>query len=51
MVLVIQNKFFTYLKDYIRKRAKKENFMTLPAAIRALEKIAMGRLSDDSFGQ
>lgn len=46
---VIRNRFFTYLKDYIRRSEKKENFLTVPAAIRELEKIEMVRLSDGNY--
>lgn len=49
VALVIRNRFFTYLKDYIRKSEKKENFLTVPAAIRELEKIEMVRLSDGNY--
>ena len=49
VALIIRNKFYTYLKDQMRKSDKKENFMTVPAAIRELEKIEMIRQSDGNY--
>ncbi len=43
------NKFYTYLKDQMRESEKKENFMTVPAALRELEKIEMIRQNDGNY--
>lgn len=49
IALIIRNKFYTYLKDQMRKSEKKENFMTVPAALRELEKIEMIRQNDGNY--
>ena len=49
MALIIRNKFYTYLKDQMRKSQKKDNFMTVPAALKELEKIEMIRQSDGNY--
>ena len=41
--LIIRNRIYTKLKDEVQKLDKKPNFMTVPAAIRELEKIEMVR--------
>jgi len=47
--LIIRNKFYTYLRDQMRKSRKKGNFMTVPAALKELEKIEMIRQSDGNY--
>lgn len=49
IALIIRNKFYTYLKDQMRKSEKKENFMTVPADLRELEKIEMIRQNDGNY--
>ena len=49
VALIIRNKFYTYLKDEMRKNHKKENFMTVPAALKELDKIEMIRQSDGNY--
>lgn len=49
VALIIRNKFYTYLKGQMRKSDKKENFMTVPAALRELEKIEMIRQNDGNY--
>ena len=49
VALIIRNKFYTYLKEQMRKSEKKENFMTVPAAIKELEKIEMIRQTDGNY--
>lgn len=49
VALIIRNKFYTYLKDQMHKSEKKENFMTVPAALRELEKIEMIKQSDGNY--
>lgn len=49
IALIIRNSFFTCLKDRMMQMEKKENFMTVPAAIKELEKIEMIRLADGNY--
>ncbi len=49
VALIIRNKFYTYLKEQMRKSQKKDNFMTVPAALKELEKIEMIRQSDGNY--
>lgn len=49
VALIIRNKFYLYLKDQMQKRNKKENFMTVPAALKELEKIEMIRQMDGVY--
>ncbi|MDY0256217.1 transposase [Gudongella oleilytica] len=49
VALIIRNKFYTYLKDQMKKNNKSENYMTVPAALRELEKIEMIRQSDGNY--
>ena len=49
VALIIRNKFYTYLKDQMRKSQKKDNFMTVPAALKELEKIEMIRQGDGNY--
>ena len=49
VALIIRNKFYTYLKEQMRKSEKKDNFMTVPAALKELEKIEMIRQADASY--
>lgn len=49
VALIIRSRFYTYLKEQMRRSNKKENYMTVPAALRELEKIEMIRLSDGNY--
>jgi len=49
VALIIRNKFYTCLKEQMRANRKKDNFMTVPAAIKELEKIEMIRQTDGNY--
>lgn len=49
IALIIRNKIYTCLKDRMRLTGKKENYMTVPAAIRELKKIEMIRQADGMY--
>lgn len=49
VALIIRNKIYTSLKDQMRMNKKKDNYITVPAAIKELEKIEMIRLSDGNY--
>lgn len=49
VALIIRNKFYTSLKEQMRLSDRKSNFMTVPAALRELEKIEMIRQSDGNY--
>ena len=46
---IIRNKMYTCLKDEMVRNEKKQNFMTVPAAIRELEKIELIRGGDNEY--
>ena len=48
VALIIRSRFYTYLKAQMNKSGKK-NYMTVPAAIRELEKIELIRQSDRGY--
>ena len=48
MALIIRSRFYTCLKEQMQKNGKK-NYMTVPAAIRELEKIELIRQSDREY--
>ena len=48
VALIIRSRFYTCLKEQMKKSGKK-NYMTVPAAIRELEKIEMIRQSDRGY--
>ena len=48
VALIIRSRFYTCLKEQIQKGGKK-NYMTVPAAIRELEKIELIRQSDRGY--
>ena len=50
VALIIRNKIYTSLKDEMVRIRKKQNFMTVPAAIKELEKIEMIRHPDGTYG-
>lgn len=49
IALILRNRFYTYLKNAVIKNEKKANYMTVPAAIRELEKIEMIRQGDGIY--
>lgn len=46
---IIRSKFYTCLKDEANKQEHKKNFMTVPAAIKELEKIEMLKGADNEY--
>lgn len=49
VALIVRNKFYTLLKEQTRKSNKNENYMTVPAALRELDKIEMIRQNDGNY--
>lgn len=49
IALIIRNRIYTALKDEIKRLGTKPNYMTVPAALRELEKIEMVRLTDNLY--
>lgn len=49
VALIIRNRFYTLLKEQMKRNRKIENYMTVPAAIRELEKIEVIRQTDGSY--
>lgn len=49
IALIIRNKIYSYLQEEKKKLSKKPNYMTVPAAIRELEKIEMVRQLDNVY--
>ena len=49
VALIIRNKIYTSLKAAVLKNERKANYMTVPAALRALEKIEMIRGGDGIY--
>ena len=49
IALIIRNRFHLYLKDRMKKTGKNHNYMTVPAAIRELEKIEIVRQSNRNY--
>lgn len=49
LALIIRNKMYNCLKDELLKLDNRPNYMTVPAAIRELEKIEMVRLTDNRY--
>ena len=50
IALIIRNKIYTYLKDEMKRIGKSPNYMTVPGAIKELEKIEMVRHADGTYG-
>ena len=51
VAMIVRNKFYTCLVDEMKLLNKKPNYMTVPEAIRELEKIEMTRQSDNIYRQ
>lgn len=49
VALIIRNRMYNYLKDAMKEMARKPNYMTVPAAIRELDKIEMARGLDGIY--
>lgn len=49
VALIIRNRMYNYLKDAMKEMSKKPNYMTVPAAIRELDKIEMARQLDGVY--
>ena len=49
IALIIRNRMYNHLKDAMKEMAKKPNYMTVPAAIRELDKIEMSRQLDGIY--
>lgn len=49
VALIIRNRLYTCLKEQTAKSSHKQNFMTVPAAIRELEKIELIRQPDGEY--
>lgn len=49
VALIIRSRIYTQLKDEMEKLDKKPNFMTVPAAIRELDKLEMIRQTDGRY--
>jgi len=49
VALIVRNKIYTCLKDEMGNIGKKPNYMTVPAALKELEKIEMVRLPDGVY--
>ncbi len=49
VALIIRNRIYTALKDEMKRIEKRPNFMTVPAALKELEKIEMVRLTDNMY--
>lgn len=49
VALIIRNRFFTYLKNYMKMTDKKRNYYTVPAAIKELEKIEIIQQADRNY--
>lgn len=49
VALIVRNRIYTCLKKKMQEMEKKPNYMTVPAALRELEKIEMLRLTDNIY--
>ena len=49
VALIVRNRIYTRLKDEMEKNDQRPNYMTVPAAIKELEKIEMVRLLDNVY--
>ena len=49
VAMIIRNKIYTDLIDEMNRLGKKPNFMTVPAAIKELEKIELTRQTDNVY--
>lgn len=49
VALIVRNRIYTCLKEKMKDMDKRPNFMTVPAALKELEKIEMVRLTDNVY--
>ena len=49
LALIIRNRIYNYLCDEMRELDKHPNYMTVPAALKELDKIEMVRLTDNKY--
>ena len=49
IAMIVRNKFYTSLQDEMSKMEKRLNYMTVPAAVRELEKIEIIRQTDGRY--
>ena len=49
VALIVRNRIFTYFDEAIEQGVKKQNYLTVPAAIKELEKIELVRQSDGKY--
>lgn len=49
VAMIIRNKIYTCLVDEMKRLGKKPNYMTVPAAVKELEKIEMTRQTDNIY--
>ena len=49
VALIIRNRIYTCLKEEMQRNEKKFNFMTVPAALRELDKIEMIKGLDNEY--
>ncbi len=49
IALIVRNRIYTLLKDKKKELGTKPNYMTVPAALKELEKIEMVRLTDNVY--
>ena len=49
VALIVRSRMYVLLKDEVKKLDKKPNYMTVPAAIRELEKIELVRQTDGKY--
>lgn len=49
IALIVRNKIYRCLKEKMKAMDKKPNYMTVPAALKELEKIEMVRLTDNVY--
>ena len=49
VAMIIRNKMYTCLFDEMKRLNKKSNYMTVPAAIKELEKIELTRQADNVY--
>lgn len=49
IALIIRNRIYNYLKDEMKVLAKRPNYMTVPSALKELDKIEMVRLTDNIY--
>lgn len=49
VALIVRNRMFTYLDKAVEEGTNRQNYMTVPAAIKELDKIEMSRQSDGIY--